>query len=93
MKVLLDLGFIPVLGTRDGLYEGQVKRGKPLHWDANNGVIAVYDRDGSPWIIKAEQLTDEQLADLIKQLELRYGAFVPHSNGGHFESIRLGDRC
>lgn len=93
---LLDLGFFCALGTteRASLERGGiVHRGTPFTLDHNNGVTVIHDEDGRPWIIRNDQLVeDEQASELGKrfkemcnQFPIKRGACVPHSNdGGHF---------
>ncbi len=88
--VLIDVGFFSALGTSE--YPGMsevvyVRRGSPNTYDSNNGVMAVYDEDGRPWI--ARNNFDEKLAEGLRHMfelrDLKRGAYVPHSNdGGHF---------
>ncbi|MCL4406301.1 MAG: hypothetical protein M1586_02890 [Patescibacteria group bacterium] len=81
--VLLDLGFFSALGTSEHPAmtpkEIYVKRGEPNTIDRNNGLIAVYDEVGRPWILHNSRFTDE-VEDKLREYPLKPGAYVPHSN-------------
>lgn len=88
--ILLDMGFFSALGTTEWA-AGEKKlvlRGTPKTWDANNGVIVVYDDDGRPWISANLEVGIVTLAVdkyRVGQFNLQRGAYVPHSNdGGQF---------
>ncbi len=84
---LLLAGFFPVLGTtehRNGVPQ-IVKRGIPLTWDFNQGVTAIYDFVGLPWI--QDGFHPPEAANVLGDFgtDFRRGAPVPHSNdGGRF---------
>ncbi|HEY4528466.1 MAG TPA: hypothetical protein VJJ48_01400 [Candidatus Paceibacterota bacterium] len=87
--LLKSMKFYPVLGTTE--YAGgnskpvEVKKGKPLTWDRNNGVAVVYDEDGCPWIKEGFMQPGGCGGLTINQYILTRGAYVPHSNdGGYF---------
>ena len=93
---LIDLGFFSALGTSEHAgvtgKEVHVKRGNPYTYDSNNGVTVVYDEDGRPWIIQSNlgfsQIVAESLQNAVEELELKRGAYVPHSNdGGQFVRV------
>jgi hypothetical protein len=80
--VLLDGGFFPVLGTteRMGMDDNvPVRQGTPFTWDANNGIMVIYDERGWPWIT-LWRLVGVTVGRLEKDFNLQRGAFVPHSN-------------
>lgn len=90
---LLDLGFLSALGTYEGFetvysHECYVMRGTPKTWGRNNGVWAIYDEEGRPWVISIRDLhyqTKGSIDLLIEDHKIRAGAYVPHSNdGGRF---------
>ncbi len=90
---LLDSGFFSALGTLQVRCVGmkqrdeelRVGRGTPYTWDWNNGVIAIYDEDGRPWINVRNVQTNDMAQKLACSHGLQRGAYVPHSNdGGHF---------
>ena len=90
---LLDSGFFSALGTLQVRCVGmtqrdeelRVQRGTPNTWDFNNGVIAVYDESGCPWISVRNTHTNGEVNKLARSYGLQRGAYVPHSNdGGHF---------
>lgn len=84
-KILLDLGFIPALGTIETLSRGErypVLIGRPRCYNANNGVVAVYDVEGRPWVAKKENVDLDALTSLTKRERFYYGGYVPHSNDG-----------
>ena len=88
---LLDQGFFSALGTTEhagGDGRGHiVKRDKPFTWDYNNGVTAVYDEEGRPWIKLGYGWSGGRAILHITGCEkhLVRGAHVPHSNdGGEF---------
>jgi hypothetical protein len=80
---LRALGFLPVLGTTEmaGGRECVVGRGDPFSCDSNNGVFVVYDEDGSPWLSRSTRRIWERFF-LVVAVDLRRGAYVPHSNDG-----------
>jgi hypothetical protein len=85
---LLDLRFFSVLGTSEhpGMSpeECHVKCGNPNVWDANNGVMVVYDELGRPWIMHGS-MADDRVRRGLDGFQLSRGAYVPHSNdGGYF---------
>ena len=89
--VLIDLDFFPALGTIElsgnGILPGiPVCLGTPNTWDVNNGVVAVYDDRGRPWVILRRNLLAEDVVEkLPEEFQLRRGAYVPHSSdGGRF---------
>lgn len=88
--ILLDMGFFSALGTTEwvGGEKKLVLRGTPKTWDINNGVIVVYDENGSPWISPNREVGNVTLAVnkyRVGQFDLQRGAYVPHSNdGGNF---------
>lgn len=87
--ILLDLGCFSVLGTTErsgGNTTGPiVERGKALTWDYNNGVLAVYDEKGRPWIMGGGHEKFNEVQAEISRNQLKRGAHVPHSNdGGRF---------
>jgi hypothetical protein len=83
---LMDLGFFSALGTID--CGEHVKRRQPFMYDSNNGVQAVYDEEGRPWIKSSRLMSNQdqiQLGELIRTFNIKHGANVPHSNdGGNF---------
>ncbi len=94
---LLDAEFLCAFGTVEYIrgYKYYVGRGTSLTYDTNNGVLAVYDEEGRPWVTKFVNPhkndptvisgSDEWLGRLCKEYRLRRGAHVPHSNdGGRF---------
>jgi hypothetical protein len=84
-QILLDLGFIPVLGTTETLSHGdryQVLMGRPRCYNANNGVVAVYDSEGRPWVADMQKVNLVDLTNFTKRERFYYGAYVPHSNDG-----------
>jgi hypothetical protein len=85
-----NLGFFPALGTteRPGMTDERlVGHGTPYTYERNNGVLAVYDQHGRPWVA-LDGRDDEKrtgLRELSSEFELQIGAYVPHSNdGGQF---------
>lgn len=85
---LKEFGFHEAVGTIEkvSLKEQVVvaKREAKLTFDTNNGVMAVYDEDGQPWLLTLDRITPE-IAEWLKTSELTRGAYVPHSNdGGHY---------
>ncbi len=83
--VLLNGGFFPVLGTTERMGPSGsnpvVLIGTQFSWDANNGIMVVYDERGWPWITlwwNGARVID----GLERDFNLRRGAFVPHSNDG-----------
>jgi hypothetical protein len=95
---LLDRGFFSALGTSEhpGAAYGPgvlVVRGTPYTFDHNNGTTVVYDEVGRPWIKKTDGMESERLRKWANEnrVELKYGAYVPHSNdGGCFMSEVVG---
>lgn len=89
---LIDLGFFSALGTTEhNGPRGQeiiVKRGMANTWDINNGVLAIYDEVGRPWIGYGANilLNEGQQVRIVLQMQFTArGAHVPHSNdGGYF---------
>lgn len=81
--VLLSADFFPVLGTteRMGLGDGDtsVCLGTPFIWDANNGILVIYDERGWPWIT-LWRISPIDVYGLEKDFNLKRGAWVPHSN-------------
>lgn len=88
MQKLLDLNFLPVAGVQETDGSGNptmIPHGAPYRWDENNGVFAVYDHRGVPWVIAARNISGDTLRDLASTENLRRGAYVPFSNdGGNF---------
>jgi hypothetical protein len=84
-QILLDLGFIPALGTTETLSRGErytVLLGRPKCYNANNGVVAVYDAEGRPWVADMDSVDLVALTNFTKRERFYYGAYVPHSNDG-----------
>lgn len=85
---LIDLGFFSALGTSE-YFDGKkskfhVTRGTPNTYGYNNGVCAIYDEEGRPWILQGSRITDDMSRELCLY-SLKRGAYVPHSNdGGYF---------
>lgn len=90
--LLMELGFFSALGTVEFNRVSPddydfIKRGTRFTYGSNNGVTAIYDEDGRPWIIRNEmaQHVAQELAVARRDYNLRIGAYVPHSNdGGNF---------
>ena len=71
-----------------------VTAGEPLTFDANNGVLVVYDETGWPWI-RRNYLSDvekREFDSLVNTASLKRGAYVPHSNDGGKHIQRLTAR-
>lgn len=85
--VLLRVGFFSALGTtehKDGV-PLIVKRGLPVTWDYNQGVTAIYDYEGRPWIKQGFHPPEAPAVLAEVGSDFRRGAPVPHSNdGGRF---------
>jgi len=88
---LKEMGFFMALGTTEHVGgsrdESPVLRGIPMTFDTNNGVTAVYDEAGRPWIIHKDKLNNNRhsLGQLLFANKIARGAYVPHSNdGGRF---------
>lgn len=83
---LVALGFLDVTGTREQCGGREVIVGiappdQRLRRDTNNGTRVVVDDHGHSWVQPYNIDSDrEKLAVLLDQL--RYGAYVPHSNDG-----------
>lgn len=78
-------GFKRVLGRVEEFPGGKatVNAGTPMTYEINNGVMAVYDESGAPWIRYYTPQIDRQA--LLSSYPVRRGAYVPFSNdGGHF---------
>ena len=89
---LLDLNFLPVLNIEENSGFGdpiQVLSGKPSHFDINNGIMAVYDNAGAPWIISLSKISRENIAGLVDHFHLIRGAYVPFSNDRHYFDTKL----
>lgn len=98
-EALIGDCFLPVFGTvefsrgslqsiRDGQEPTLVGKGTPFTWDYNNGVLAVYDEQGKPWICSTSYFTPRALEQFCSRHNLRQGALVPHSNdGGMFKRL------
>ena len=73
---LSSLDFRMVLGMTETVGGGAnpsiIGKGKPLTWDANNGVTVIYDENGSPWVHRGTLIISD----------LQRGAHVPFSNDG-----------
>ena len=98
---LIDKGFFPALGTME-LYRGEhklVRRGAPLTQGRDQGIIALYDTRGWPWLIIARKLSMREWLELNDGIyvgsdlvHFQQGAYVPHSNDkGEFMRITLPD--
>lgn len=64
---LLDLGFLYVLGSteQEGCIPKYVASGIPYTTDHNNGVVAVYDELGRPWVIAMSTLDKAREVPLV----------------------------
>jgi hypothetical protein len=86
---LSELGFFCAFNTpeqveKDSPKQKYVDRGEPNTYDFKNGVLAIYDEKGLPWII-LQSYTEEirvKIEELILSHSLRRGAYVPHSKDG-----------
>lgn len=70
------LKYVKVTGMKEiigGVMINTIKKGTPLTWDWNKGVVVVYDSAGDPWI-KKETFQDFRFPNL------KQGAYVPFSN-------------
>ena len=77
-EALQAAGFKNVMGWAETA-RGQhfvINRGVPFTWDSNNGVTAVYDEVGDPWVRRGSTRTEDMPHDLQR------GAHVPMSNDG-----------
>lgn len=88
---LRKLGMFMCLNTNEtpgiGNETRKVGRGEPNRFGLNNGVYAVFDEHGNPWIAGASSFRGfgDQLNQLAKRFGLESGCYVPHSNdGGYF---------
>lgn len=80
---LLSLNFLPVANVQetDGFGDpSTIPNGTPNRFDINNGIMAIYDHRGSPWIISLSKISREAIADLVEGFNLIRGAYVPFSN-------------
>jgi len=88
--LLINMGFVPVIGTTERGGDGSscvVGTEDRKTWDKNNGVIAVYDERGIPWLISARELpmSMDLFSNKMRVAQVKRGAYVPHSNdGGRF---------
>jgi len=88
-EVLKRLGFVIVFETVEKFGDGQsavVGRGVARTYDINNGVLAIYDEDGRPWVLPRRVWQEGPAVELFSFFpDLTCGAYVPHSNdGGEF---------
>lgn len=58
--------------------------GKPNRFDINNGIMAIYDHRGTPWIISLSKISKEHIGELVDRFHLVRGAYVPFSNDRYF---------
>jgi len=85
MQKLLDLNFLPVAGVQETDGSGNpamIPHGAPHRWDENNGVLAIYDDRGVPWVIAAEKIPAATRRQIVTDWRLQSGAYVPFSNDG-----------
>lgn len=86
-RKLLALNFLPVLNVdENGGFGDPVKivSGAANRFDINNGIMAIYDHHGSPWIISLSKISHEHIAELVDRFHLIRGAYVPFSNDRHY---------
>lgn len=79
-SVLAEKEFLNVLGWTESRPSGEryeVKPGTPYTFGENNGVVAVYDEEGVPWITRDEKFN---LRDFVGFSLRETGAKVPFSN-------------
>jgi hypothetical protein len=85
---LSELGFFPVRGTLEKVGgENRVAReGKPRTYGVKNGILAVYDENGLPWIIEDGAVSAiNNFKSMLRRHLLTEGAHVPHAeDGGEF---------
>jgi len=87
-SMVSGFGFYPVYGTLEKVngMTRRVKKGTPLTWDINNGVIVVYVEDGFPWICHTSKAPPKLIEGVAAaESQMIRGAYVPHSSdGGNF---------
>ncbi len=85
IQQLLALGFIPAINTSEAGFHGRltsVREGIPNRFGRNNGVVAVYDEQGRPWVALASTIDEEELERFLAEYNFPNGVYVPHSNDG-----------